>query len=253
MDKAFIIEAFSAESGKPVIGVLFTNTPPAREGVQGLGFTDVSSVSEVKPLSRQPTEPTLYFFERQGGDRVRIVRLGWDGSKVSSAEAFGEPHKLIPAVSGTAAGRHLYAGRAYVITGFAKDGGRSTPVVGVLTVKPEPGGNTLQPDRKALRRMGISDIQCVDNAYPEQEVCGNTLYVFERTPAAASVLVSSLDSEGNITGSRTESGEPHSIIPPLRGAAAERFLRPRGSLAPGDMRAPSSVPPASARQKKRRL
>ncbi len=198
MDRAFVISGTSVEAGqqKPAAAVLFSNSAPKMQSLLPLGFQDIRSVEEARPLSKQPTEPTAYVFS-PGSCRIGIVRLDWSGNIVSKAAAAGEPHAMIPPVSGPAADRVLYQPKAYVISAQVREGRVAKPVVAVLFIKPEPGEKAMQPDKKTLSRIGLCDIQSVEQVSTGADLRGCALYVFERTPAAKSVSVIGLARDGS--------------------------------------------------------
>ncbi|MFN7991124.1 MAG: hypothetical protein U0R44_03110 [Candidatus Micrarchaeia archaeon] len=249
MDRSYIIEAQMKEGAaeKPVIAVVFMNTEPGKGLLGDLGLHSVSAVTEVRPESRQPTEPTMYAYDRTSSPGcVLVTRFDWQGKVINTARIHGEPHSLIPPVSGQAAEDLLYLPQAYVISACVRDGPSLDPVVGVLFIKPAYGEKTLAPDKKSLSRMGLVNIQSVERVAVDSTITGTALYVFDRTPSASEVRVSSLNNDGTIGSTRVIEGQPHSIIPQIKGTAADRFVNPRNGLGKSDFPAkPASIPPSS--------
>ncbi len=259
MDRSFIISGLSkeGESVRPVAGVLFSNSPPDMESLSRLGFFDIQSVGEVKPLSRQPTEPTLCLFSRSiAPASVEIIRLDWANKEVSRARVAGEPSFLVPPVEGQAAEKFLYPPKAFVICANVKECGSSKPVVGVLFIKPRPGENPLVPDKKTLNRLGLVDLQTVERVDTAAQIPHSTLYLFDRSPAAKAVSVAKVFPDGTKDTAGELKGEPHSLIPPITGSAADRFVNPRGAPSSSDLEkagaARRSEPPSSARAQRGR-
>lgn len=249
MDRSFIITGFSKEGDavKPVAGVLFVNKPLAPDAINALGFYDIQSVSEVKPASAQPTEPTLYIFQRSpSAIAVEIVRLDWNGAESSRGRASGEPCSLIPPVTGEAAESVLYAPKAFVISAQVKECGmRAKPVVAVLFVKPVAGQICPDVDKKMLNRLGLVDLQTVERVQVGGKIAESALYVFERTPAASSVSVSRIGRDGSLISKLEVKGEPASIIPAVIGSAADRFVNPRGAPSASDFPKAAELAPSS--------
>lgn len=242
MDRSFIVEAQRAESGAPkqVVAVVFMNSEPSKGFLADLGLASISSISEARPLSGQPTEPTAYIFEK-GGKEVRIKRFDWHGKVTGDVGACGEPHLLVPPVSGAAADSLLYVPSAFVISGMVRSGSRLEPVAAVLCVKPEPGRESPKPEMKTLRRMGLDKIQSVEEVALAEPVRESALYMFERSPSVSSVSIRRGPDWGE---PETLRGEPQDIIPRLSGAAAERFVYPRSGLGKSDFPRAPSVPPS---------
>jgi hypothetical protein len=258
MDRSFIVEAQMKEGQnmKDVVAVVFLNSVPEKALLGDLGLATVKSVEEVKPLSKQPTEPTMYVFGHQNGC-VKVVRFDWQGKVTGEANPENlDPRDAIPPVEGNAAERLLYLPTAYVIMAHVKDGPVSKPVVGVMISKPFPGKKMLKADKKTLDKAGFVNIQSVDTVTCQGPATTNSLYIFERVPQPSSVRVFDLNPDGSVQGARTLSGEPREIIPALKGAAADRFIYAQnGGLSKSDFpRRQSTIPPAStdqAAQKKR--
>ncbi len=244
MDRSFIVEAQCAESGarKNVVAVVFMNSEPSKGFLADLGLHSISSLSEARPLSGQPTEPTMYVFEK-GGKGVRIQRFDWDGRVTSSESACGEPYMLVPPVRGPAAESLLYVPSAYVISGMVRSGSRLEPVVAVLCIKPEPGRAAPKPEMKTLRRMGLDKIQSVEEVSLIGQVSESAVYIFERSPSAKGVSVKRGE---NWERSETIDGAPHELLPQISGPAAERFVYPRNGLGKSDFPRAPSVPPSRA-------
>jgi hypothetical protein len=258
MDRSFIISgvAREGESVRPIAGVLFSNSPPEMQTLCRAGFADVQSVDEVKPLSSQPTEPTLYLYARSPASvSVEVVRLDWGNCEVSRARVGGEPSFLVPPVSGPAADRLLYSPRAYVISANVKDSGRSKPVVAVLFIKPVPGEKVPAPDKKTLNRMGLVDLQTVERVETAAAVPHSLVYIFERSPSAKGVRVAKIGQDGTAGPAEEKQGEPHSIIPAIIGSAADRFVNPRNAPSASDLAKfggrQSDAPPSSKQRFRR--
>jgi len=259
MDRSFIISGLSreGESVRPVAGVLFANCPPDMESLSRLGFFDVQSLEEAKPLSRQPTEPTLYIYSRTTAPiSVEVVRLDWAGKETGRVRVPGEPSFLVPPVEGRAAEKFLYPPKAFVISANVKDCGSSKPVVAVLFIKPKPGEKPITPDKKTLNKLGLVDLQTVERVDTAAQIPHSTLYIFDRSPAAKGVSVAKVFPGGTKDPAWELKGEPHSLIPPISGSAADRFVNPRG--APSSIDFPKagasrqSEPPSSARAQRGR-
>ncbi|MEW6723014.1 MAG: hypothetical protein AB1324_07155 [Candidatus Micrarchaeota archaeon] len=239
MDRSYIVECKADFSGnkEDVTAVVFMNTEPSRGMLADLGLSEIGEICETKPQSRQPTEPTLYYFRRGApASSVSVVRFGMDGRVSSCETAKGEPHRLIPPVSGPAADKLLYPTSAFIVAAHVRNCGRSVPVTGVVFVRPAHGEETLNPhSKKAVDRMGLVSIQSVDKAGCAVSVPHNTLYLFERPGIPSSLTVSRLAGDGSVLSSEVVAGDPFSIIPSVTGSAAERFLNPRAgkSLLPG--------------------
>ncbi len=242
MDRSFIVEAQCTESGAPkkVVAVVFMNSEPSKGLLADLGLTSISSLSEARPASGQPTEPTLYVFEK-GGKGVRIKRFDWHGSVTSSENVCGEPYLLVPPVRGPAAESLLYVPSAYVISGMVRSGSRLEPVVAVLCIKPEPGKAAPKPEMKTLRRMGLDKIQSVEEVSLVGQVSESAVYIFERSPSARGLSVKRGE---NWEREETIDGVPHELLPQLSGPAADRFVYPRNGLGKGDFPRAPSVPPS---------
>jgi hypothetical protein len=259
MDRSFIISgvAREGESVRPIAGVLFSNSPPDMQALCRAGFADIQSVDEVKPLSNQPTEPTLYLYARSpAAASVEVVRLDWGNNEVSRARANGEPSFLVPPVSGPAADRHLYAPRAYVISANVKESGRSKPVVAVLFIKPAPGEKPLAPDKKTLNRLGLVDLQFVERVETAALISHSQLYLFERSPSAKCVSMAKIGQDGTAGPAEEKQGEPHSLIPAITGSAADRFVNPRNAPSATDFTKSgigrqSDMPPSSKQRFRR--
>jgi hypothetical protein len=237
MDRSFIISGLErqGESVRPIAGVLFSNSPPDMEALSRLGFFDIQSVDAARPLSNQPTEPTLYIYGRSPAPAsVTVIRLDWANKEVNRARVAGEPSFLVPPVAGPAADKFLYPPRAFVISANVKDMGSSKPVVAVLFIKPLPGEAVLQPDKKTLNRLGLVDLQTVERVETAALLQQSMLYLFERTPAAKGVGVAKVSPEGTRTALEELKGEPHSLIPQISGSAADRFVNPRGAPSSSD-------------------
>jgi hypothetical protein len=252
MDRSFIVEAQinSGQGMKDAVAVLFMNSVPESSFLGDLGLAGVKSVEEVSPLSRQPTEPTMYVFGYQNGC-MKVVRFDWSGKIIGTAEIENAaPHDLVPPVRGAAADRLLYLPSAYVIAAHVKDGPASKPVIGVMISRPEGGKKTLKPDKKTLDKAGFVGIQSVDTVACQGAVKENTLYLFDRVPQPSSVRVFELDSDGSVRQARTMTGEPKDVIPALKGAAADRFIYSSGMKSDFPRR-PSTMPPSGGEQKRR--
>lgn len=245
MDRSFIIEAQckEGEALKEVVAVLFVNSEPRKTFLGDLGLANIRSIAEVRPLSKQPTEPTLYLIWQDSG-MMSITRFGWDGLARCSEKIHGSPADLVPPVSGPAADSLIYVPSAFVISGTVREDGRSTkPVVGVLVSRPEPGKGRIRPDKKTLNSLGFQTINSVD---PAGKVGGeerSALYLFDRVPAPSSVTMITLDAGGVRASEHVLRGEPSDILPRLSGPAAERHIYSRGS---GQKDSPKRLPPAGA-------
>lgn len=249
MDKAFIITGIfkeGAQAQKSVAGVYFGNHTPGMQALSALGFTEIESVEEVRPLTSQPVQPMLYYFERsRAPSTLGVISLDWSDRETSRTRAGGDPAHCIPPVSGKAADRHLYTPRAFVICAI-QDGpcGQKKPVVAVLFLKPKPGEAPTHPDKKFLGRLEIGKIQSVDRVDTTSVLDVSALYLFDRSPAASSVHVAHLTDCGIPSWRAVNAGEPHSLIPPVSGTAVDRFIMPRGALSTADFPKPAPGLPA---------
>ncbi len=246
MDRAYVISGVSMDGGsaKPVAGVLFTNGEPDMQALNRLGFFDIQSCEQAKPISREPSSPALYLFALSPpATSVIAVKLDWSGAEVSRETLYGEPSAAIPGVGGAAAEKYVYRPKASVIVANVKEGGCSVPVVAVLFIKPKPGEKTFQPDKKALNGLGLVNIQSVESVATPAMIPQSCLYVFPKGPSPKSVGVSLLSADGTVVEKRTETGEPHSLIPSITGSAADRYVNPRGQSLSSC--APSGFPPKS--------
>lgn len=247
MDRSFVVEAQMKEGPdmKDVVAVVFLNSALEKPLLGDLGLAGVKSIEEVKPVSKQPTEPTMYVFGHRPGS-VKVVRFDWQGKMISTASVPGEPHALIPPVSGGAAERLLYLPMAHLIMASVKDGPVSKPVVGVLISKPSPGKATLRPDKKTLDRAGFVSIRSVDAVSCLGAAASDSLYMFERVPQPSAVKVFELSPDGSVMGAKTLQGEPREIIPKLGGAVADKYIYAgNGGLTKSDFPKRSTAPPPS--------
>ncbi|MBI5046570.1 hypothetical protein HZC07_02455 [Candidatus Micrarchaeota archaeon] len=256
MDRSFIVDAQiqNGQHAKPVVAVIFMNTEPSKGMLADLGLTSIISVSEVKPESKQPVEPTMYLFDRVSNPmEVTVTRFDWHGAIIQTLKLSQEPYSAIPSVSGPAADSALYTPKGFVISGFKRDGPRLNPVVGVLFIKPTPFEKPLKPDKKTLTKLGFERIESVDPVSTTATIPATTLYVFDRSPAASSVTQITPDSDGTAHPSDVLTGEPYSLIPKITGSAADRFVNPRNALGSSDLaRKPGSIPPLSQSSPARR-
>ncbi len=258
MDRSYIVEAKSAEFGslKDVVAVVFVNTELSMGLLADFGLTSMSEIKEVRPLSGQPTEPTMYIYLKGSpSGEIIVKRLG---ANSSSVRCNGEPSQLIPPVGGPHAESLLYPPIAHIISGTVRNGSRLDPVVGVLFVKPRHGEPLLKPEAKTLKRMGFERINSIDQNVPIAEIAAavaainqTSLFTFESSPSASAVTERKLNNDGTtVKDSLIEHrGEPHSVIPRMTGHAADRFVNPRSGLGKGDFpRSPSNAPkPGSLR------
>jgi hypothetical protein len=255
MDRSFIVEAQMnvGSEFKAVVAVIFLNNEPEKSFLGDMGLANVKSIMEVKPLSKQPTEPTLYVFGANS-NRVTVNRFDWQGKMISSTTVNGEPHLMVPPVEGPDADRLLYTPSAHIISGHVREGAVSKAVVGVMFIKPSPGKPLLKPDKKTLDRAGFVKIHSVDPVSCRAPVSSDTLYLYDRIPAPTSVKMMELDTDGSVRKVTTLPQEPRDAIPALAGSAADRFLY-SGGLSKSDFprsNFPSSIPPSGAFQQKRR-
>lgn len=109
---------------------------------------------------------------------------------------------------------------------------------------------TEQPTGKQLKGMGFGRITQVDQADTNGDAPATpTLFLFERSHGAKEVLIADvlLGKKGKASLGKWEKkeGEPHSIIPELQGALAQRLLAPRNGLGIKDFHKPGtkSKPP----------
>src|SRR5512143_540886 len=244
MDRSYIVEAQTGE--RAVVAVVFVNSEPSKGFLADLGLASISGIAEAQPESRQPTEPTMYVCER-GAKEVTIKRFDWQGSVVSTLKVSGEPHSIIPPVSGAAADSLIYQPSAHVICGNVRDGTRLVPSVGVLFIKPIPSCDTMKPDMKSLKAMRVFDrITSVEPVATAADIRETSLYVFESSPSASCVSLVKPGPDGSVPADSALvlRGEPHSLIPAISGSAADRFVNPRNALGKSDFPKPPSLPPS---------
>ncbi len=255
MDRSYIVEAQSADFGasKPVVAVVFMNSEPSKGMLADLGLSAISSMTAAKPESRQPTEPTMYLFPREGAAGVLVKRFDWQGKVTSTLRLCGEPHEIVPPVSGGNSGRLLYVPSAYVVSGAVRNGPRLEPVTAVLFLKPSPGKNSPKLEMKTLKRLGLEKVSSTERVSACEDVPQTAIYIFEKSPSASSVLVRKAPDWERPKADTVEtlSGEPHSLIPRVSGAAADRFVYPRGALGRSDFPAPPQQAGGDAPQSRR--
>jgi hypothetical protein len=249
MDRSFIVEAQinQGESSKPAVAVLFMNSEPSKGLLADLGLCAIERVSEAKPSSSQPTEPTMYVFDRcQGAREITIKRFDWHGKVTGTEKVSGEPSVLIPPVSGSAADSLIYPPSAFVIAGAVRTGSRLDPVIAVLFLKPLAGCEAPKPDMRTIKRMGLEKITSVDSVAASDDVPCTSMYIFEKSPSASAVRVRRAPDWGKPKNDSEEilQGEPQAVIPKISGAAAERFVYPRNALGKSDFPRAPSVPPS---------
>ncbi len=250
MDKAFVVTGtMETERGTTKVGgIFFTNQTPEYAQLAELGFQD-ASIHHAKPLSPQPTQPTLYYFDRSSHTKmVDVISFDWQGAVVNQVRVQGAPNKMVPPVSGENVDDVLYAPCAFLIKG-CMDMPRMTPVLAVLVVKPEPGKECLKPEVKTLKKMGFTRINSVEEVgLSSNKISEDALFVVERSPAATGILVAALDKRGKITSEKTLSGDPLQLLPPVTGPAVEQLFRNglKPSVAP-----PRESKPPSKRKARR--
>jgi hypothetical protein len=242
MDKAFVVTGMmDGWRGKtPVGGIFFSNSAPDYATLAKLGFED-ASIHHATPMSAQPTEPTLYYFDRASHTKmVNIICFDWQGAIINQVSVQGAPNKMVPPVSGEMAESVLYAPRAFLIKGCV-DFPAKTPVLAVLIVKPVPGDDCLQPDVKTLKKMGLNKILSVEEVGLEKSsVHEDALYLVERSPSADGILLAKLNKKGQRESEKSISGDPMQLLPEITGPAVEQLFR--NSLRPSDMPRPELRP-----------
>jgi hypothetical protein len=125
--------------------------------------------------------------------------------------------------------------KAYIILGRMSDGDfrDCQALVGVLFGAPHPTS-------KQLKQMGFGNVKQIDQAETNGDAPTKpTMFIFDRTPAAKEVTRAEVIFDGKKArfGKReTIKGEPHSILPEVQGAVAERLLTPRNGLGAKDMK-----------------
>ncbi len=250
MDKAFIVTG-TMENGRgktEVGGIFFANQAPEYAKLAELGFQD-ASIHNARPLSAQPTQPTLYVFDRSSHTKmVDVISFDWQGAIINQVRVQGAPNMMVPPVSGEIADDVLYAPCAFLIKG-CMDIPRTTPVLAVLVVKPEPGEECLKPEVKTLKKMGFTKINSVEEVGLEsKDIAEDTLFVVERSPAASGISVSKLDKNGKVSSEKNLSGDPLQLLPDITGPAVERLFK--NGLRPSVVPRRESKPPS--RRKARR-
>jgi len=125
--------------------------------------------------------------------------------------------------------------KAFIILGNMPEFGSSPSMVGVLF-------GTEQPTKKELKSMGFGRIQQIDEAPTNGDAPTTpTLFLFDRSPAAAEVLVADVafkKRKAKLENKQRKKGEPHSIIPQLEGPLAQRLLSPRNAPGIRDLKKP---------------
>jgi hypothetical protein len=155
---------------------------------------------------------------------------------------------MVPPVSGEKADDVLYAPCAFLIKGCMEIP-RTTPVLAVLVVKPEPGKECLKPEVKALKKMGFTKINSVEEVgLGSKDIGEDMLFVVERSPAASGISVSKLDQNGKVSSEKTLPGDPMQLLPDVSGPAVEQLFKNglRPSVAP-----PRQSKPPSKRKARR--
>ena len=245
MDKAFVVTGtMENERGKREVGgVFFTNQAPEFARLAELGFQD-AAIHRAQPLSPQPTEPTLYFFDRSSHTKmVDVISFDWNGAIINQVRVQGAPNMMVPPVSGEKADDVLYPACAFLIKGCMDPG--MTPVLAVLVIKPEPEKECLKPEVKTLKKMGFSRVNLVEEVgLGTKEISEDTLFVVERSPAATGISVALLDGKGKRKSEKTLSGDPMQLLPPITGPAVDALFK--------NGLKPSVVPPRSAKPQSRR-
>jgi hypothetical protein len=112
----YVISAQVREGGrpKPVVAVLFIKPQPGKKAMQPdkktlgrIGLCDIQSVERVS-TGADIRGCEVYLFERTPAAKsVSLISLGPDGSEQGRKELKGEPHSIIPRVSGSAADRFV--------------------------------------------------------------------------------------------------------------------------------------------------
>jgi hypothetical protein len=252
MDQAYVITGMveRASGMVPVTGVLFSNKRPEYAKLAELGFQD-AAIHNANPLTKQPTEPTLYLFASSAhAKQVEIIRLGMDCEVISRVSFHGDPSVIVPPVGGKKASELLYTPRAFLIKGSSILG--KPPVMGILVVKPVPKEKPLSPDSKVLKKLGFGPTNLVveEVGLAPGDITENTLHIVERSPSADTVSVLTLDNEGDETARQEKKGDPKQLLPDVSGPAVDRIFG--RSLRPTDMPAPISSAPPKRKKKKRR-
>jgi hypothetical protein len=115
--------------------------------------------------------------------------------------------------------------KAFVISAMTRS---RNPKVGVFI------GN-VQPDAKMLKRMEIPNVLSMEEVeLVGTAPTGSTLYLFDKSPAAKAVKVASVNPDGTLGSIEHKTGEPHSILPELKGHAADKFINPRNAPSRSD-------------------
>ncbi|MBD3209985.1 hypothetical protein GF318_01235 [Candidatus Micrarchaeota archaeon] len=90
---------------------------------------------------------------------------------------------------------------------------------------------TEHPTGKQLKSMGFGRIHQIDQAEPKDGAPARpTLYMFDRSPAAGEVKVAEVLMSGKkafLGKTEVKKGEPHSIVPGVKGELAKRLMGPR--------------------------
>jgi hypothetical protein len=227
MDKAFVITgSLETVRGKiQVGGVYFSSKDNVCSVLGGLGFSDLS-IEAAEPLTKQPTEPTFYYFDNSPHSKqITVVRFNNEDQVVNTIKVQGDPSAMIPPVEGKKAEEVLYVPKAFLIKGNVGCG-LVTPVYAILLVKPKPKEKPLRPDGKVLKRMGISKIFSVEEVNTEENNIGDhTLYLVERSPSAKGLTIAIVSHEGERKSEKFIEGDPKQLLPSISGNAAEKFFK----------------------------
>lgn len=120
--------------------------------------------------------------------------------------------------------------KVFIILGQMPDFRNSDSMVGLLFGAEHPTG-------KQLKAMGFGRIQQIDQAVPVSAPENPILYMFERSPSANEVHIAEVCIEGkkaSLGKKETRKGEPHSIVPEVKGELAQRLMSPRNGLSTKD-------------------
>jgi hypothetical protein len=127
---AYVITALMREgaASKPVVAALFAPNAPSGKDLKRMGFMGSMSTEKVGVIGAQPSGPVLYFFERTpAASEVTVARVDEDWTLRNLEKKQGEPHTIIPQLSGQAAEKHINPRGALNVSDFPKKKAASAP------------------------------------------------------------------------------------------------------------------------------
>ncbi len=205
MNDAYVFTGIRGD--KEITGVFFKNGPFDYKMLKAINVQN-AQVERVQPVTTKPNQPTAYVID---GNAVEVFSFDWKNEPINRIPVNGDPHILVPEISGAAAESTLYKPICYIIKGSYDRG--KTPGLGVLLLKPRAGEELPKIDPKFLANLGFSHVRTVESVRCDENVKGNLFFMVERSPSASEVTVSTLCNRGEITSRQTVSGDPSQILP----------------------------------------